>query len=76
MGTRTGRLPFQNILLTREYKWQPVSLTRYLECHSEKAGGIAEEYKTQPIHHILRPNQLLTSVDETVQVTVIKIQGI
>jgi hypothetical protein len=54
---------------------KPDTLSRRSEYRPKKGGGSAEENKNQPIHHVLRPNQLETSEGETVQVIVMKLRG-
>jgi hypothetical protein len=51
------------------------ALSRISEFHPKKGGGSAKEYETQSIHCVLRPDQLVTSEGETVQVTARKLWG-
>ena len=51
------------------------ALSRHSEYRPKKEGGSAKENKNQPINHILRSNQLVTSEGETVQVMVMKLRS-
>jgi hypothetical protein len=52
---------------------KPDALSRRSEYRPKKGGGSAEENENQPIHRVLRPDQLVTSEGETVQV--MKLRG-
>jgi hypothetical protein len=52
---------------------KPVATSRRSKYPLKKGGGIAEEYKNQPIHRILIPDQLVTSEGKSVQVTAMKL---
>jgi len=39
---------------------KPDAVSRHLEYHPKKGGGSIEENKTQPIHQVLRPDQLMS----------------
>jgi hypothetical protein len=54
---------------------KPDALTRHSEYRPKKAEGSAEENHHQPIHCILRPDQLVTFEGETVQVMEMKLRG-
>jgi hypothetical protein len=54
---------------------KPDALSRRSEYRPKQGGGSAEENENQPIHRVLRPDQLVTSEGETVQVTVMKLRG-
>jgi hypothetical protein len=54
---------------------KPDALSRRSEYRPKKGGGSAEENENQPIHRVLRPDQLVTSEGETVQVTAMKLRG-
>ena len=51
---------------------KPDSLSRHSEYHPKKAGDSIEENENQPIHHLLRPDQLVTFQGEIVQVTALQ----
>jgi hypothetical protein len=54
---------------------KPDALSRRTEYCPKNGGDSAEENKNQPIHRVLRSNQLVTSEGETVHVTAMKLRG-
>jgi hypothetical protein len=64
---------FKIFYLPESANGNPDALSWRSEYRSKKGGGSAEENKNQPIHRVLRPDQLVTSEGETVQVTTMKL---
>jgi hypothetical protein len=54
---------------------KPDALSTRSEYCPESGGGSVKENENQPIHRFLRPDQLVTSAGETVQVPGIKLRG-
>jgi hypothetical protein len=54
---------------------KPDALYRRSMYRLTRGGGSAEENENQPIHRVLRPDQLVTSEEEPAQVTAIKLRG-
>jgi hypothetical protein len=68
-----GGYDFKRLYQPASANGKPDTLSRRSEYRPERGADSAEENKHQPIHRILKPDQLVTSDRETVQVMAMKL---